>query len=111
MISNADKQMVLKLDDPNVLNSLVKEHVCAHKRFQPILEQAGITPDNTNWASDEQKALLLLELLNEHISLSKIKSTDWNLKVGSAKKVIAISEKKLPIAICKALVIYVRKFL
>ncbi len=110
MIGKADQQLVIKLDNMEVLSQLVTEHVCPHKKFATRLQELKI-PADASWSTDDSLAIKLLEILNEKTILTRNKDESWDLTLGSAKKVIKISHANLSVALCKAIIIYVRKFL
>lgn len=106
MISKAEQQMVAKLDDLKQLDTLFLAHVKPHKKF------AAITlPDDTLWSDSESAIVMFLAALNENLHIQRNKDDQWQLSLGAAKKVITMLDKRLSVASCKALIIYVRKFL
>lgn len=106
MISKAEQQMVAKLDDMAQLNAIFLEHVKPHKKFAAL----SFTGE-PNWAQEETLMVAFLKTLNENLTIQRPKDERWQLSLGAAKKVITMTDEKLSVAACKALIIYVRKFL
>jgi hypothetical protein len=104
MISSAEQQFVIKLQDEQELERRYVLDVLAHKRMENI-EKSGsvLAPD---------RVLEAVSVLGEDCRL-EFRDGLWSIDLGGAdtKKKVKIKADRQHIALAKAMIIYVRKYL
>lgn len=129
MISRPEQQFVSKMKLGPELDALVIEHVCSFKKIKARLffnhgRVVATSPWNPDWfdvegnfihipniSGNANLALSLLSALEERSKISRSKDHEmWEIHIGSAKKITEMVNADLAGTLCKALIIYVRKF-
>lgn len=104
MISSAEQQFVIKLQDEDELERRYVLDVLAHKRLEGLTKAGPVlSPDSI---------LKAISLLGEDCRL-EFKDGLWSIDLGGAdtKKKVKIRAEHQHIALAKAMIIYVRKYL
>jgi hypothetical protein len=104
MISSAEQQFVIKLQDEEELERRYLLDVLAHKRLENVQKSGAVlAPD---------RILEAVTVLGEDCRL-EFRDGMWNIDLGGAdtKKKVKIRAERQHIALAKAMIIYVRKYL
>jgi hypothetical protein len=130
MISRAEQHFVAKMKPGKELDVLVATWVCTFKKIKTKLfyrSDEGVIatkPWKMSWFDAEGNLIFipdfsqnlelpmsLLSALGESSKISRSKEHDmWEIHIGSAKKITDMTNADLAATLCKALIIYVRKF-
>ena len=104
MISSAEQQFVIKLQDQEELERRYVLDVLAHKRMESVEKNGPVlAPD---------KVIEAVSILGEDCRL-EFRDGMWSIDLGGAdtKKKVKIKAEQQHIALAKAMIIYVRKYL
>lgn len=104
MISSAEQQFVIKLQDEEELERRYALDVLAHKRMESIGKNSSVLAP--------ESVLEAVSILGEDCRL-EFRDGMWNIDLGGAdtKKKVKIKAERQHIALAKAMIIYVRKYL